>query len=162
TISGIFAENELLICNRADSSGGGSPVRWRHPVTTPRAPMPTLFDPVTVGDVHLTNRVVMAPLTRLRAASPPSVPNRLMAEYYVQRATAGLIITEGVPVAPQGVGYPNVPGLWSEEHVAGWRQITDAVHEAGGRMFAQLWHVGRISDPHHLGGETPVAPSAIA
>jgi 2,4-dienoyl-CoA reductase-like NADH-dependent reductase (Old Yellow Enzyme family) len=86
----------------------------------------------------------------------------MMAQYYVQRATAGLIISEGVPVAPHAVGYPNVPGLWGDEHVAGWGQITDAVHQAGGRMFAQLWHVGRISDPHHLGGDLPVAPSAIA
>ena len=124
--------------------------------------MHTLFDPLTLGDVHLPNRVVMAPLTRLRAAAPVSVPNRLMAEYYVQRASAGLIITEGVPVAPQAVGYPNVPGLWSSEHVAGWRRITDAVHQAGGRVFTQLWHVGRISDPHYLGDQLPVAPSAIA
>jgi 2,4-dienoyl-CoA reductase-like NADH-dependent reductase (Old Yellow Enzyme family) len=124
--------------------------------------MPTLFDPLTLGDLHLPNRVVMAPLTRLRAVSPVGVPNDLMAQYYVQRATAGLIISEGVPVTPQAVGYPNVPGLWDDEHVAGWRRITDAVHEAGGRIFAQLWHVGRISDPQYLAGELPVAPSAIA
>jgi 2,4-dienoyl-CoA reductase-like NADH-dependent reductase (Old Yellow Enzyme family) len=124
--------------------------------------MPTLFDPVTLGDIRLPNRVVMAPLTRLRAVSPANVPNRLMAQYYVQRATAGLIISEGVPVALQAVGYPNVPGLWSDEHVAGWRLVTDAVHEAGGRMFAQLWHVGRISDPQYQAGGKPVAPSEIA
>jgi 2,4-dienoyl-CoA reductase-like NADH-dependent reductase (Old Yellow Enzyme family) len=124
--------------------------------------MPTLFDPITLGDVDLVNRIVMAPLTRLRAATPAGVPNRLMAEYYAQRASAGLIITEGVPVSPHAVGYPNVPGLWGREHVAGWRQITDAVHQAGGRIFAQLWHVGRISDPHYLAGELPVAPSAMA
>jgi 2,4-dienoyl-CoA reductase-like NADH-dependent reductase (Old Yellow Enzyme family) len=115
-----------------------------------------------MGDVFLANRIVMAPLTRLRARSPVGIPNSLMAEYYVQRASAGLIITEGIPVGPQAVGYPNVPGLWGSEHVAGWRKITDAVHQAGGLIFAQLWHVGRISDPHYLAGELPVGPSAIA
>jgi 2,4-dienoyl-CoA reductase-like NADH-dependent reductase (Old Yellow Enzyme family) len=124
--------------------------------------MPSLFDPLSLGSVQLPNRIVMAPLTRLRAAEPTHVPNQLMARYYVQRASAGLIITEGVPVSPQAVGYPNVPGVWSKEQVAGWRRITDAVHAAGGRMFMQLWHVGRISDPHYLGGDLPVAPSAIA
>ena len=124
--------------------------------------MPTLFDPTTLGDIDLPNRVVMAPLTRLRAASPVNVPNRLMAEYYVQRASAGLIITEGVPVSPQAVGYPNVPGIWNREQVAGWRLVTDAVHRAGGRVFAQLWHVGRISAPDYLAGELPVGPSAVA
>jgi 2,4-dienoyl-CoA reductase-like NADH-dependent reductase (Old Yellow Enzyme family) len=124
--------------------------------------MHTLFDPLQLGSVHLSNRIVMAPLTRLRAGQPLHVPNRLMAEYYAQRAEAGLIITEGVPVSPQAVGYPNVPGLWTAEQVAGWRLVTDAVHAAGGRMFTQLWHVGRISDPEHLRGEAPVAPSPIA
>jgi 2,4-dienoyl-CoA reductase-like NADH-dependent reductase (Old Yellow Enzyme family) len=85
-----------------------------------------------------------------------------MAQYYAQRASAGLIISEGVPVAPQGVGYPGVPGVWSEAQVEGWKQVTQAVHRAGGRIFMQIWHVGRISDPSYLGGELPVAPSAIA
>lgn len=124
--------------------------------------MTSLFEPVALGGLHLPNRVVMAPLTRLRAADPVHVPNALMAEYYVQRASAGLIVSEGVPVSPDGVGYPNVPGLWSDPQVAGWRVVTDAVHAAGGRIVAQLWHVGRISHPDLLGGRQPVAPSAIA
>lgn len=123
--------------------------------------MPNLFDPVTLGDVTLPNRVVMAPLTRCRA-SEGRVPNDLMREYYVQRASAGLILTEATSVTPQGVGYIDTPGVWSAEQVAGWRNITDAVHAAGGRIFCQLWHVGRLSHPDFLGGETPVAPSPIA
>jgi 2,4-dienoyl-CoA reductase-like NADH-dependent reductase (Old Yellow Enzyme family) len=123
--------------------------------------MPSLFDPLAVGDLTLPNRVVMAPLTRLRAG-PTQIPNALMAEYYAQRASAGLIITEGVPVAAQGVGYAGVPGVWSAEQTEGWKQVTRAVHRAGGRIFMQIWHVGRISDPSFLGGDLPVAPSAIA
>ncbi|PWK37467.1 alkene reductase [Cupriavidus plantarum] len=124
--------------------------------------MTTLFDPVQIGDLPLPNRIVMAPLTRLRAANPVHVPNALMAEYYAQRASAGLIVSEGVPVMPDGVGYPNVPGLWSEEQVGGWQIVTRAVHEAGGRIVAQLWHVGRITHPDLLDGRQPVGPSAIA
>jgi 2,4-dienoyl-CoA reductase-like NADH-dependent reductase (Old Yellow Enzyme family) len=124
--------------------------------------MPTLFDPLTLGDLRLPNRIVMAPLTRLRAPGAGAVPNRLMAKYYAQRASAGLIISEGVPVSQQAVGYPNVPGIWSAEQIDGWRLVADAVHEAGGRIFTQLWHVGRISDPEHLQGRLPVAPSPIA
>jgi 2,4-dienoyl-CoA reductase-like NADH-dependent reductase (Old Yellow Enzyme family) len=124
--------------------------------------MQTLFDPLRIGDLHLPNRIIMAPLTRLRAPGPGAVPNRLMAEYYAQRASAGLIISEGVPVSQDAVGYPNVPGLWTAEQVHGWRLVTDAVHKAGGRIFTQLWHVGRISDPEHLQGRLPVAPSPIA
>ena len=123
--------------------------------------MPTLFDPLRLGDLHLPNRVIMAPLTRLRAG-PTQIPNAMMAEYYRQRATAGLIISEGVPVSPQGVGYAGVPGIWSQEQVEGWKQVTRAVHAEGGRIFMQIWHVGRISDPSLLHGETPVGPSAIA
>jgi 2,4-dienoyl-CoA reductase-like NADH-dependent reductase (Old Yellow Enzyme family) len=123
--------------------------------------MPTLFDPVRIGALELPNRIVMAPLTRMR--SPDGrVPGPLVAEYYVQRASAGLILTEATSVTPQGVGYPKTPGLWSEEQVAGWSQVTAAVHAAGGRIVSQLWHVGRISDPLYLGGQLPVAPSAIA
>jgi 2,4-dienoyl-CoA reductase-like NADH-dependent reductase (Old Yellow Enzyme family) len=123
--------------------------------------MPTLFDPVSLGDLQLPNRVVMAPLTRSRAGAS-RVPNALMAEYYVQRASAGMIISEATSVTPMGVGYADTPGIWSQEQVAGWRLVTDAVHAAGGRMLLQLWHVGRVSDPSFLGGELPVAPSAIA
>jgi 2,4-dienoyl-CoA reductase-like NADH-dependent reductase (Old Yellow Enzyme family) len=123
--------------------------------------MTTLFDPVQLGELSLPNRIVMAPLTRCRA-SQGRVPNPLMAEYYTQRATAGLIISEATSVTPMGVGYPDTPGIWSEAQVQGWRLVTDAVHQAGGRMVLQLWHVGRISDPFYLDGKTPVAPSAIA
>jgi 2,4-dienoyl-CoA reductase-like NADH-dependent reductase (Old Yellow Enzyme family) len=122
--------------------------------------MPTLFDPLVLGDLELPNRIVMAPLTRLRAG-PTQIPNALMAEYYAQRASAGLLITEGVPVVPQGVGYQGVPGIWSQEQVEGWKQVTKAVHDQGGRVFIQLWHVGRVSDPSFHGGEAPVGPSAI-
>ena len=124
--------------------------------------MPTLFDPIRIGDLDLPNRVIMAPLTRSRAVGGERVPNALMTEYYVQRASAGLIISEATAVTPQGVGYADTPGIWTDAQVAGWKQVTDAVHAAGGRIFLQLWHVGRISDPIFLDGELPVAPSAIA
>ena len=123
--------------------------------------MPHLFDPLKLGSLELPNRVIMAPLTRLRG-TPDHVPTAVMVEYYVQRASAGLIISEGTPVSPQGVGYAQVPGIWSEEQVALWKPVTDAVHKAGGRIFAQLWHVGRVSHPMFLNGELPVAPTAIA
>ena len=124
--------------------------------------MPTLFDPLDLGPLHLPNRIVMAPLTRLRG-TPSHVPTPIIADYYAQRASAGLIISEGIPISQQGVGYPQVPGLWSEEQTAAWKPITDAVHQAGGRIFAQIWHVGRISDPvYQTNGALPVAPSAIA
>ena len=122
--------------------------------------MPTLFDPIKVGDLTLPNRIFMAPLTRLRG-TPDHIPTPIIAEYYAQRASAGLIISEGIPIDPLGVGYPNVPGLWSKEQVEAWKPITKAIHNAGGRIFAQIWHVGRISHPDLLGGQTPVAPSAI-
>ena len=122
--------------------------------------MPTLFDPVKIGDWSLPNRIVMSPLTRCRS-SAGRVPNDLMVEYYTQRASAGLIITEATSVDPMGVGYPDTPGIWSDEQVAGWTRITHAVHEHGGRIILQLWHVGRISDPLYLDGQLPVAPSAI-
>jgi len=124
--------------------------------------MANLFEPLKIGDLTLNNRVIMAPLTRSRAVGGDRVPNALMAEYYVQRASAGLILSEATAVTPQGVGYADTPGIWSDEQVAGWKVVTDAVHAAGGKMFLQLWHVGRISDPSFLNGEAPVAPSAIA
>ena len=122
--------------------------------------MPTLFDPIQIGDLQLNNRIIMAPLTRCRA-DEGRVPNALMAEYYVQRASAGLIISEATAVTPMGVGYPNTPGIWSDEQVRGWHNVTQAVHANGGKIVLQLWHVGRISDPIYLNGELPVAPSAI-
>ncbi|KKO44871.1 NADH:flavin oxidoreductase [Arsukibacterium ikkense] len=123
--------------------------------------MANLFDPLQLGDLQLPNRIIMAPLTRCRA-SEGRVPNDLMVEYYRQRASAGLILTEATSVSPMAVGYPDTSGIWSEQQVAGWQKITAAVHQAGGRIMLQLWHVGRISDPHYLNGELPVAPSAIA
>lgn len=123
--------------------------------------MPTLFDPLAAGELRLPNRIVMSPLTRSRAGLS-RVPNALMAEYYVQRASAGLIISEATSVTPMGVGYADTPGVWSPEQVAGWKSVTAAVHAAGGRMLLQLWHVGRVSDPMFLGGALPVAPSALA
>jgi 2,4-dienoyl-CoA reductase-like NADH-dependent reductase (Old Yellow Enzyme family) len=123
--------------------------------------MTTLQDPVRIGDWDLPNRVIMAPLTRCRA-SEGRVPNDLMREYYRQRAGAGLIISEATSISPMGVGYPDTPGIWSKEQVAGWKRVTEAVHQAGGRILLQLWHVGRISDPIYLNGALPVAPSAIA
>src|SRR5688500_4829586 len=123
--------------------------------------MPDLFTPLTVGALELPNRIVMAPLTRARAGITRT-PNGLMAEYYRQRASAGLILTEATSVDPMGVGYADTPGIWSTEQVRGWSSVTEAVHQEGGRIFLQLWHVGRISDPIFLNGELPVAPSAIA
>ena len=123
--------------------------------------MSKLFDPIRVGDLDLPNRIIMAPLTRSRAVGGGRVPNALMAQYYVQRVSAGLILSEATAVTPQGVGYADTPGIWSDEQVAGWTLVTDAVHAAGGRIFLQLWHVGRISDPAFLDGAVPVAPSAI-
>lgn len=122
--------------------------------------MPTLFDSLQLGSLTLPNRIFLAPLTRARAGVE-RVPNALMAEYYRQRSGAGLILTEATSVTPMGVGYANTPGIWSDEQVEGWKLITQAVHEAGGRIFLQLWHVGRISDPIFLNGELPVAPSAV-
>lgn len=123
--------------------------------------MSVLFEPITVGDLTLPNRIVMAPLTRSRAGQE-RIPNQLMRDYYVQRADAGLILTEATAIDPMGVGYADTPGIWSEEQVAGWKNIVEGVHAAGGRIFSQLWHVGRISDPSFLNGAVPVAPSALA
>jgi hypothetical protein len=123
--------------------------------------MLSLFDPLRLGDIDLPNRIVIAPLTRCRAGAGRT-PNALMRDYYVQRASAGLILSEATSVTPMGVGYPDTPGIWSEAQVEGWREITRAVHAAGGRIMLQLWHVGRISHPIYLDGALPVAPSAIA
>jgi len=122
--------------------------------------MSKLLEPISFGDFHLPNRILLAPLTRSRA-SEGRVPNDLMRDYYAQRAGAGLILTEATSVTPQGVGYADTPGIWSDEQVAGWRKVTDAVHAAGGRIVSQLWHVGRVSDPIFLNGDLPVAPSAV-
>jgi 2,4-dienoyl-CoA reductase-like NADH-dependent reductase (Old Yellow Enzyme family) len=123
--------------------------------------MTTLFDPLKLGDVELPNRIIMSPLTRSRAGAG-RIPNRLMAEYYAQRASAGLILSEATVVSSMGIGYADTPGIWSPEQIEGWKLTTRAVHEAGGRMFLQLWHVGRVSDPSFLNGALPEAPSAVA
>jgi len=123
--------------------------------------MSTLFDPIRIGDIALSNRIVMAPLTRNRA--PGTVPNALMVEYYRQRASAGLIITEASQISPQGQGYLDTPGIHSPEQVAAWREVTNAVHAAGGRIIIQLWHVGRISHTSlQPGGAAPVSSTARA
>lgn len=123
--------------------------------------MNTLFTPIQIGALQLPNRIIMAPLTRCRA-SEGRVPNTLMAQYYTQRSNAGMILSEATSVTPMGVGYPNTPGIWSDEQVEGWKKVTNAVHKAGGQILLQLWHVGRISDPRYLDGKPSVAPSAIA
>ncbi len=123
--------------------------------------MPTLFDPLKIGDITLPNRIIMAPLTRCRAGVE-RLPNAMMADYYRQRASAGLILSEATSVTPMGVGYPDTPGIWSDTQIEGWKLVTKAVHDAGGRIFLQLWHVGRISHAYFLDGAQPVAPSAIA
>lgn len=123
--------------------------------------MSNLFDPITIGGISLENRVAMAPLTRNR--SPKAVPNNLNAVYYEQRASAGLIITEGTPVTQQGQGYADVPGLYLPQAIEGWKKVTDAVHKAGGKIVTQIWHVGRVSHTSLQPNDgAPVAPSAIA
>jgi N-ethylmaleimide reductase len=120
-----------------------------------------LFTPYRMGDLNLPNRIVMAPLTRMRAQSHDHVPTALQAEYYTQRASAGLIITEATAISPEGFGWADTPGLWTEEQVRGWRRVTDAVHAAGGRMIAQLWHTGAISHPELREGAQPVSASSV-
>lgn len=122
----------------------------------------SLFEPIDLGPTHLANRIVMAPLTRNRALDG-NVPQANAATYYAQRADAGLIITEATQVCPEGQGYPNTPGIHSAAQIAGWKRVTEAVHAKGGKIFLQLWHVGRISHSSlQPGGKLPVAPSAIA
>lgn len=120
-----------------------------------------LFTPFQVGAITAPNRLALAPMTRSRAKNPGNVPTDSVVNYYVQRASAGLLITEGSQVSKQGVGYIDTPGIHSAEQVAGWKKVTDAVHAAGGRIFIQLWHVGAISHPFFHDGGLPVAPSAV-
>lgn len=121
-----------------------------------------LFSTGTVGTIETPNRIVMAPMTRSRSAQPGDIPTELMATYYAQRASAGFIITEATQISQQGKGYSFTPGIYTEEQVKGWKKVTDAVHNSGGRIFSQLWHVGRMShESFHIDG-IPVAPSAIA
>ena len=120
-----------------------------------------LFTRYRMGDLDLPNRIVMAPLTRMRAQSHDHVPTTLQAEYYAQRASAGLIIAEATAISPEGFGWVDTPGLWTKEQVRGWRRVTDAVHAAGGRIIAQLWHTGAISHPELLEGAQPVSASNV-
>jgi N-ethylmaleimide reductase len=122
----------------------------------------TLFSPIRIGALDLANRIVMAPLTRNRARPEDDAPHALHVEYYAQRATAGLIITEASQISPEGKGYAWTPGIYSPAQIAGWRAVTDAVHAKGGRIVIQLWHVGRVSHTSlQPNGQPPVAPSAI-
>jgi N-ethylmaleimide reductase len=127
-----------------------------------KATMTNLFDPLKLSEITLKNRIIMAPLTRMRSKQPGNIPHALNAEYYAQRATAGLIISEATQISPQGQGYPATPGIYTSQQVSGWKQVTDAVHEKGGKIFLQLWHVGRIShSSFQPEGRPPVAPSAL-
>jgi 2,4-dienoyl-CoA reductase-like NADH-dependent reductase (Old Yellow Enzyme family) len=120
--------------------------------------LPTIFDPVRIGNLHCPNRILMAPLTRGRATRE-GVPNAIMGDYYAQRAAAGLIISEGTGISREGLGWPNAPGLWSDEQVEGWKPVIEQVHRAGGRIVAQLWHMGRLVHPDYLGGAAPLSAS---
>ena len=126
------------------------------PATSP------LFAPLALGPLTLPNRMVMAPMTRARSTQPGDVPNAMMATYYAQRASAGLIVSEATQISRQGQGYSFTPGIYTEAQVQGWRRVTDAVHTAGGRMVLQLWHVGRMSHPSFHADGLPVAPSALS
>src|ERR1700728_5071401 len=121
--------------------------------------MTSLFDPIALGAIEAPNRILMAPLTRGRATRG-HVPTPLMGQYYSQRASAGLIISEATGISQQGLGWPSAPGLWSEEQAIGWKPIVRAVHDAGGRIVAQLWHMGRLVHPDFLGAAPPVSASA--
>ncbi|MGR2769887.1 alkene reductase [Photobacterium ganghwense] len=122
----------------------------------------TLFTQQALGSTTTANRIVMAPMTRSRTAQPGDIPTPMMAQYYAQRASAGFIVTEATQITPQGKGYSFTPGIYSQAQIVGWRQVTDAVHQAGGKIFLQLWHVGRMSHPSFHPDGKPVAPSAIA
>jgi N-ethylmaleimide reductase len=120
-----------------------------------------LFSSTRFGGHDVAHRIVMAPMTRARSTQPGDIPNALNARYYAQRASAALIVTEASQISPQGKGYSFTPGIYSPEQIAGWKLVTNAVHDANGRIFLQLWHVGRMSHPDFHGGELPVAPSAV-
>lgn len=122
--------------------------------------MSILFEPLTIGDIALPNRIVLAPLTRCRSGER-RVPNEMMRDYYTQRASAGLMLSEATIVSARGAGYHGTAGIWNDDQVAGWKMVTDSVHRAGGRFFLQLWHCGRVSDPEFHDGAAPVAPSAV-
>jgi N-ethylmaleimide reductase len=120
-----------------------------------------LFTPVQMGKLQLSNRIIMAPLTRMRAANPQRAPTELHAKYYAQRASAGLIIGECTEISPAAYGWTDTPGLWSTEQVRGWRAVTEAVHQNGGLLYAQLWHTGAISHPDFFDGALPISASDV-
>lgn len=120
-----------------------------------------LFQSISIGSLTLPNRIAMAPMTRGRATNPGIIPTEMQAVYYGQRASAGLIISEGTWISKEAIGFVNVPGIYSEPQVEGWKAITDTVHQQGGRIFSQLGHAGLLSHPHHLGGELPLGPSSV-
>ncbi|MGF1910009.1 alkene reductase [Vibrio kasasachensis] len=120
-----------------------------------------IFQTIQLGDLTLANRIVMPPMTRSRASQPSNAANETMATYYTQRASAGLIVAEGTQISPMGQGYAWTPGIYSQAQIAGWKLVTDAVHEKGGAIFAQLWHVGRVTHPDNIGGEQPISSSAL-
>ncbi|QDP01217.1 alkene reductase [Thalassotalea sp. PS06] len=120
-----------------------------------------LFQPIKLGPYQLKNRIVMPPMTRSRSSQPGDIPNQMMATYYQQRASAGLIVSEGTQISPMGKGYAFTPGIFSDAQVEGWKLVTEAVHEKDGIIFAQLWHVGRVSHPNNLGGEQPISSSTL-
>lgn len=121
----------------------------------------SLFQPIRLGKLTLANRIVMPPMTRSRASQPGDIANDMMATYYAQRASAGLIVAEGTQISPMGKGYAWTPGIYTAEQIAGWRKVTEAVHAKGGVIFAQLWHVGRVTHPDNIGGNQPISASAI-
>ena len=123
--------------------------------------MSSLFDPIRIGRLTLPNRIILAPLTRGRTGGA-GIPDALVAEYYAQRASAGLLIAEATAVNREGDGWPGAPGLYTDAQASGWREVTDAAHAAGGRMFVQLWHMGRTVMAQDLDGAPPLAPSEIA
>jgi len=141
---------------------GLPPTRAPAMTTTPHTTTPALFRPLQMGPLALPHRIVMAPMTRARSSQPGDVPNALMADYYAQRASAGLVVSEASQVSRQGQGYSFTPGIYSDAQVQGWRRVTEAVHAAGGRMVLQLWHVGRMSHASFHADGLPVAPSALA
>jgi N-ethylmaleimide reductase len=120
-----------------------------------------LLQPYDMKGLQLKNRIVMAPMTRSRSNNPEGAATELTAQYYEQRAEAGLIVTEGTYVSAEAAGYVNVPGIYTDAHIKGWKIVTEAVHKKGGKIFAQIWHVGRISHPDLLNGKLPLAPSAL-
>jgi len=121
----------------------------------------SLFQPLQLGNISLKNRIVMPPMTRARASQPGNLANEMMPEYYAQRASAGLIVTEGTQISALGQGYAWTPGIYTAEQINSWKKVTDAVHHKGGVIFSQLWHVGRVSHPKNVGGEQPISSSAI-